>query len=61
MPRSLAIFRAVMPEFTIVPHPVAPDNVKLDDWWQRPGTASLLVIEYDKYLLARFRLWIGSA
>jgi len=61
MPRSLAIFHAVMPEFTIVPHPVMPDTVRFDDWWQHPGTASLLVTEYNKYLVARFRLWIGSA
>ena len=61
MPRSLAIFRTVMPEFEIIPHPVIPENVKLGDWWQRPGTASLLVTEYNKYLLAYLRLWIGSA
>jgi uncharacterized SAM-binding protein YcdF (DUF218 family) len=61
MPRSLAIFHAVMPEFDIVPHPVTPDSVKLDEWWRRPGTATLLVTEFDKYLIARFRLWIGSA
>ena len=59
MPRSLMVFRAEMPEIEIVPHPVAPDSVKLDDWWMRSGTASLLVTEYDKYLLARLRLWLG--
>lgn len=60
MPRSLAIFRTVMPEFEIIPHPVMPDNVKLEDWWQHAGTASLFITEYDKYLVAQFRLMIGS-
>jgi uncharacterized SAM-binding protein YcdF (DUF218 family) len=58
MPRSLMIFHAILPQMEILPHPVAPDSVKLDDWWGRPGTASLLVTEYDKYLWAALRLWL---
>jgi uncharacterized SAM-binding protein YcdF (DUF218 family) len=58
MPRSLLIFRKLMPDFAIIPHPIAPDDVKLGDWWQRPGTASLLAFEYNKYLLAVLRLWL---
>ena len=60
MPRSLLVFHKEMPEFIIVPQPVSPDNVKLDKWWERPGTASLLVTEYNKYLVAIVRLWIGD-
>jgi uncharacterized SAM-binding protein YcdF (DUF218 family) len=60
MPRSLLLFHAVMPDIEIIPHPVAPDNVKLDEWWLRPGTASLLVTEYDKYLWANIHLWLGN-
>ncbi|HEU0117060.1 MAG TPA: YdcF family protein [Alphaproteobacteria bacterium] len=60
MRRSLMIFHAAMPEMKIVPSPVVPDSVKLDRWWQRHGTASLLIVEYDKYLLAMFRLWLGQ-
>ena len=56
MPLSLLIFRAVMPDITIEPHPIAPESVKLDDWWLYPGTASLLATEYDKYLFAQLRL-----
>jgi uncharacterized SAM-binding protein YcdF (DUF218 family) len=56
MPRSLMIFHAAMPEITIVPYPVAPEKVKLDGWWRHPGTASLLVTEYYKYLVAIIRL-----
>ena len=59
MPRSLMIFRAALPEIKIVPHPITPDSVKLDDWWAHPGTASLLITEYNKYLLAVLRLWLS--
>ncbi len=60
MPRSLMVFHAAMPDVAIVPYPIMPDDVKLADWWQWPGTASLLVTEYGKYLAARLRLWIGN-
>jgi len=55
MPRSLLVFHAAMPESVIIPHPVAPDSVKLEDWWQHPGTVSLLITEYNKYLFAALR------
>jgi uncharacterized SAM-binding protein YcdF (DUF218 family) len=60
MPRSLMIFHELLPDMEIVPHPVIPDSVKLDDWWQTPHTASLLVMEYNKYLFARLRLWLET-
>lgn len=62
MPRSLLEFRAAMPELEIVPHPVFPEHVIMDEWWRRPGTAGLVVGEYNKYLLAalRNRLGMGS-
>jgi uncharacterized SAM-binding protein YcdF (DUF218 family) len=59
MPRSLLLFRAVLPGAAIIPHPVAPDSVKLDGWWSREGTAILLITEYDKYLWTIFSLWAG--
>lgn len=52
MPRSLAEFRHAMPAIEIIPHPVFPENVKLDAWWRWPGTAILIVGEYNKYLVA---------
>jgi len=58
MPRSLLVFRAVMPDMVIIPHPVTPESVKLDTWWMRPGTANLLVTEYNKYLGTVLRLWL---
>ncbi len=58
MPRSLFLFRANLPGIKIVPYPVAPDNVKLQEWWRHPGTVSLLATEYGKYLLARAKISI---
>ncbi|WP_448206365.1 YdcF family protein [Azospirillum sp. sgz302134] len=55
MRRSLLEFHMVIPEVEVVPHPVASPNVHLNDWWLWPGTASLLVTEYNKYLLALLR------
>jgi uncharacterized SAM-binding protein YcdF (DUF218 family) len=52
MPRSLAEFRDEMPTIRMIPHPVFPEHVKLDDWWRWPGTAVLIVSEYNKFLVA---------
>lgn len=60
MPRSLMIFRAVLPDIQIIPYPVTPDSVKLEDWWMRSGTTSLLVTEYAKYLVTVLRLRLDA-
>lgn len=52
MPRSLAEFRDQMPSIRVIPHPVFPKHVKLDEWWRWPGTAVLIVSEYNKFLVA---------
>ena len=60
MPRSLLLFRELLPPMIeVVPYPVDPDIVSLKDWWQRPGTAALLVMEYNKYLYAWARAILG--
>lgn len=59
MPRSLVFFRALMPDTDIVVHPVSPDIVNLPDWWHRLGTARLLIGEYNKFLYARSRAFLG--
>ncbi len=51
MPRSLLEFRSAMAGVTILPYPVFPSHVRLNDWWRWPGTALLLFGEYNKYLL----------
>ena len=32
------------------------DRVKVDDWWDNPATARLLILEYLKYIVARVRM-----
>ena len=59
MPRSLLEFTRAMPDIRIVPNPVFPDRVK-HRWWAWPGTASLIVGEYHKYLLALARPLLTS-
>jgi len=54
MPRSLLEFRHAMPQAAIVPNPVFPARIK-EDWWAWPGTASLILVEYHKYLFALLR------
>lgn len=54
MPRSLLEFRHAMPGVAIVPHPVFPEHVKAE-WWAWPGTLSLIVGEYNKFMFAWLR------
>lgn len=65
MPRSLLEIGRQAPGIQLVPHPVFPPLVRLDDWWLSPGTADLLAREYTKYLLARMRIrveaWISGS
>jgi uncharacterized SAM-binding protein YcdF (DUF218 family) len=55
MPRSLLEFRRVMPDVMIVPHPVFPQQVRQREWWRWSGSASLIVTEYNKYVIALAR------
>lgn len=57
MPRSLTEFHYAIPDARVIPHPVFPDHVKQDLWWAWPGTAALVVSEYNKWLFARLRHW----
>jgi uncharacterized SAM-binding protein YcdF (DUF218 family) len=58
MRRSLAEFRAALPGHLILPHPVAPERVKAEEWWRWPGTLSLIASEYTKYVVAETRLFL---
>lgn len=59
MPRSLLELRAALPAaIRIVPHPVFPPAFKQRDWYLWPGTSSLLIGEYHKYIRAWLRLTI---
>lgn len=59
MRRSLLEFQMTMPGIRIVPHPVVPDTVRLDGWWQWRGTATLIVGEYNKFLVTAARYWLA--
>ena len=52
MPRSLVLFRRMMPAVAIVPHPVFPPNVEVGAWWRHPRSLVLLADEYTKYLVS---------
>lgn len=60
MRRSLLELHSAMPDIAIVPHPVFPANVKSDDWWRWPGTASLIAREYTKFTLTWIWQRIGG-
>jgi uncharacterized SAM-binding protein YcdF (DUF218 family) len=49
MPRSLRLFRSLMPGVRLVPYPVEPEGVNMSAWW-RPGTLHLLHNEYLKFV-----------
>lgn len=55
MPRSLLEFHRAMPEIAVLPYPVFPEQVRREGWWRWPGTTSLLIREYNKYLVALAR------
>ena len=55
MPRSLLEFRSLIPDVEIIPHPVFPDNVKIENWWRFPGSTALIASEFNKYVFASLR------
>lgn len=52
MQRSILEFRRAMPAVELIPHPVAPERVRLEDWWRLHGTARLVASEFNKFLWA---------
>ncbi len=39
-------------EVLIVPHPVVPESVKIDEWLDYEGSRNLIVAEYNKLIMA---------
>ena len=60
MRRSMLELSMAMPDVQLVPHPVVAPTVHLDDWWMWPGTANLLVNEYNKLLVVGLRWMVRS-
>lgn len=52
MPRSLVLFRRIMPAIDVIPYPVVSGAVHLEIWWRHPRTLLLLAGEYSKYLVS---------
>jgi uncharacterized SAM-binding protein YcdF (DUF218 family) len=57
-PRSLLELKSQMPGVTIIPHPVFPGNVRLNEWWRHTGTLSLVLSEYHKYMASQMRIFL---
>lgn len=55
MPRSYSEFKHIMPDKTIIKHPVFPPNFKHKEWWKWPGTSALIISEYSKFLVISMR------
>ncbi len=61
MPRAALELKAMLPETTIDPYPVATPDLDARRWWRTSGGARRMVSEYTKYLVALGReALIGS-
>jgi uncharacterized SAM-binding protein YcdF (DUF218 family) len=54
MPRALIEFKMEAPDLTIVPNPIRPSRAQNTPWWRGP-MFGLLLGEYGKYLIAKWR------
>lgn len=56
LPRSLNEIARELPEARLIPYAVVTDRMRVDDWWQDPGMARLLLAEFTKYLMSIARV-----
>jgi len=56
MPRSLLELKRLLPEITIIPHPVFPKGFRQSHWWENEGKLYLVLSEYHKFLWAFVRI-----
>lgn len=52
--RSAAEFRRNAPDLNLIVHPVFPEGLNLDKWWQDEPTRKFLIMEYIKYLISKY-------
>ncbi len=52
MRRALLEFRQALPRTTLSHYAINPPQARIAQWWIYPGTASLMMEEYNKLLLA---------
>ncbi len=58
MKRSMVEFSSLSPEITIVPHPVFPEDLVLNRWWENGAAKKVLVSEYNKYIVSKIHSWL---
>jgi uncharacterized protein (DUF952 family)/uncharacterized SAM-binding protein YcdF (DUF218 family) len=58
MPRSLLELHRLLPQTTIIPHPVFPNGFTPLRWWRYEGAFSLIFSEYNKFLWAFMRMHV---
>ena len=56
MPRSISEFKALMPGLVIIPEPVIVNGFK-SHWWMTDENRKIVLSEYHKYLISKFRHW----
>ncbi|MBX9842027.1 MAG: YdcF family protein [Xanthobacteraceae bacterium] len=56
MPRAMAELEHELPGVALVPYAVVSDRIRIENWWDNPSTARLLILEYLKYIVARSRM-----
>ena len=56
MPRAFLEFKAKMPNFDIIIHPITPKRHNINNWLYSFETFSLVFIEYFKFLIAHLRI-----
>jgi uncharacterized SAM-binding protein YcdF (DUF218 family) len=59
MRRALIEFRLVAPDIEILPNPVQPPVTGTGRWWRNRGTFDLLLSEYGKYVIVKWRYTIA--
>lgn len=50
--RALLDFNAFGPDLTPLPYPVQPDSLDMINWWREGASRSLILREYNKFLVA---------
>jgi len=55
IPRSLLELKTRMPDREIIPYPVFPGTVRIEKWWEFPGSRELILSEYNKFLVTSIK------
>jgi len=51
MPRALLEIRSALPDITVIPYPVATNELNARRWWRSQQDARRMIVEYTKYLI----------